>query len=109
MFNLNNTDPTLLNLHIELDRINCFALADIIDAKPPAERTTVEHHLVHILNSLAPLQGLDFLGALAHRVHTLVDPATGTSTLGDDALTQIQSFAAGLISDTLVMSHRADH
>ena len=109
MFNLNNTDPTLLKLHIELDRINCFALADIIEAKSPSARTKVEHHLVHILNSLAPLQGLDFIGALAHRVNTLVDPATGTSSLDAEALGQIQSFAAGLISDTLEMSTTTDH
>lgn len=109
MFDLSKTDPVLLELHVELDRINCFALADSIDNKAPAERTPAEHHLVHILNSLTPLRGLDFIGALAHRVKALVDPATGISSLDDESLDLIRSFATGLISDTLVMSTRADH
>lgn len=108
MFELSKTDPALLELHVELDRINCFALADAIDNKAPAERTPVEHHLAHILNSLTPLRGLDFIGALAHRVKTLVDPATGECSLDGESLELIRSFAAGLISDTLVMSTRAD-
>lgn len=60
MFNLNNTNPTLLKLHIELDRINCYVLADIIESKSPSARTKVEHHLVHIPQLLGSPSGAGF-------------------------------------------------